>query len=79
MPSTGVDQIFQLFAGLEEWNLLGGDFDPLTGLWVTSDARFALAGAEAAEAADLDFVAHAERAHDAVKDGLDDDFTVFTC
>jgi len=77
MATSGVDQVFQLFAGLEERNLLGGNFDPLAGLWVAADSRFALPGAKAAKTTDLNLVAHAERAHDAIENSLDDDFTVF--
>ena len=72
-----VDHVLQLLAGLEERDLLSGNFYAVAGLGVPSYARFALAGAEAAEAADLDLVAGAQRAHDALEDGLDDDLTVF--
>src|SRR5580704_6002241 len=51
LAATGVDQIFQLFTGLEEWNLLGRDFHPLAGLRVAADTGLPLAGAEAAKAA----------------------------
>ena len=77
MAATGVDQVLQLFAGLEERNFLCRDFDTLAGLGIASDARFALTGTEAAEAADLDFVAGAERPNDAVENSLDDHFAVF--
>jgi len=79
VPASRVDQIFQLFAGLEERDFLGRHFYPLAGFWVAADSWLALAGAEAAETADLDLVAHAKRAHDAIEDGLDDHLTVLTC
>src|SRR5580765_447579 len=72
-----IDQILQLLAGLEERNLFRGNFDPVAGLRIASHARFALPRAKAAEAPDLDLVAHAQRAHDAVKDRLYNDFAVF--
>jgi len=52
----GVDQILQLLAGLEVRDLLSRNFDPVTGLGITSDAGLALAGAEAAKAAYLNLV-----------------------
>src|SRR5580704_13814496 len=71
-----IHQILQFLARLEERNLLGGDFHAIAGLGIAADARLALAGAETAEAADLDLVAHPERAHDAVENGFYDHFTV---
>ena len=71
-----VDHVLQLLAGLEERNLLGGNFDAVAGLGVASHARLALPGAEAAEAADLNLVARAQRAHHALKDCFDNDFAV---
>src|SRR5256886_9816480 len=73
---TGIYQVFQFFAGFEEWNFLGGDFDTVARLWIAANTRLALPGAKAAKAADFDLVAHAKRAHDAFEDGLDDDFTI---
>ena len=79
MPlEVSVDHILQLFAGLEERNLFGGNLDAVASFGVAPDAGFALAGAEAAETTDLDLVARAQRAHDAFKDRLDDDLAVFT-
>jgi len=73
---TGIHKVFQFLAGLEEWNFLGRNFHTVTGLWIAAHTGLALPGAEAAKAADLNFVAYPERAHDAVEDGLDDDFTI---
>src|SRR5512137_2808582 len=56
VAASGVYQIFQLFAGLEERNFLGGDFYALAGFGITADARLALTGTEAAKTANLDFV-----------------------
>src|SRR5580693_5757762 len=74
-----IHQILQFLARLKERNLLGGDFHAVTGLGIASHARLALPGAEAAKAANLNLIAHAKRAHDAVKNGFDDDLTVFAC
>ena len=74
---TGVHQVFQFLAGLEEWNFLSGDFHPVTCLRIAADTGLALPRAKAAKATNLDLVAYPKRAHDAVEDGLDDDFTVF--
>jgi hypothetical protein len=73
---TGIYEVFQFFAGLEEWNFLGGDFDTVARLWIAAHTGLALPGAEAAKATNLDLVAYPKRAHDAVEDGLDDDFTI---
>ncbi len=73
---TGVHQVFQFLAGLEEWNFLSGDFHPVTCLRIAADTGLALPRAKAAKATNLDLVAYPKRAHDAVEDGLDDDFTI---
>src|SRR5579863_2288129 len=75
--SSVVYQVFQLFAGLEERDFLGRHFDLFPGLGIAAGARFALAGAEAAEAADLDLVAGAQGSHHAVENGFHNHFTVF--
>src|SRR5882757_1618709 len=76
---AGIYQILQLLAGLEERNLFRGDFDFIAGLGITADAGFPLTRAEAAETANFDFVTHAQRANDAVEDGLHDHFAIFAC
>jgi hypothetical protein len=73
---ASIYQVFQFLAGLEEWNFLGGDFHAVARLWISAHAGLALPSAKASKAPDLDFVAHSKRAHDAVEDGLDDDFTI---
>lgn len=73
---AGVDDIFQFLAGLEKWDFLGGHFHSIARLWIAAYAGLSLAGAEAAEATDFNFVADAQRTHDAVKDSFDYDFTV---
>src|SRR5581483_2252000 len=72
-----VDHVLQLFAGLEEGNFFGGNFYPVTGLWIASHARFTLASAKASEAANLDFIAGAQGAHHALKNRFNDNFAVF--
>src|ERR1700751_966580 len=74
-----VHQVLQLLARLEKRNFLGGNFHAVSGLRIASYARFALARAEAPEAADLNLVPHPQRAHDAVKDRLYNHFAVFPC
>jgi len=78
-PSRAVDDVFQLFAGLEEGDLLCGYIDAVAGFRIASDARIALSCAEAAKAADFNLVAGAQRVHDAVEDRLHDHFAVPSC
>src|ERR1700722_12356414 len=70
----GVDEIFEFFAGLEEGNLFGRDFDFGAGLGVAADATATLARAEAAEAANFDLVAFLKSVDDALENSLDDGF-----
>src|SRR5258708_13185580 len=70
----GVDEVLQLFAGLEKRNLLGFDFDLLSSFRVAAYAPAALAGTEPAKAANLDFLAFFQRADDAFEDGFTDCF-----
>src|SRR5215472_149263 len=56
-----IHEILQLLARLEERNFFRGHFHPVTGLGIAPDARLALPGAEAAETANLDLVAHPQR------------------
>src|ERR1700722_11371250 len=74
-----IHQVLQLLAGLEERYFLGGHLDLFTSLGIASRARIALAGSEAAKAADLNLVARAQGPHHAVKDGFHDHFAVFAC
>jgi len=77
--STGIHQVFEFFAGLEEWNLFGWDFDAVSRLRIATDPGIALAGAEAAKAANLNLVADTKRSDDAVEDCLDNYFTILAC
>ena len=54
---TVVHQVFQFLAGFEERDLLCRNFHAVAGFRVSSDARLALARAEAAKPAYFDFVA----------------------
>jgi len=74
---AGVYQVAEFFAGFEEGDAFCGDVDFGAGLGVAADAGFALAGAEAAEAADLDLVVGFESADDGFKHCVDDDLAVF--
>src|SRR5580704_14353258 len=74
---AGIDQILQFLAGLEEWNFLGGNLNAIAGLGIAAHPRLALSSAKTPKTTNLDFVAHPERAHNAIEDGLDDDLTVF--
>jgi hypothetical protein len=76
---SGIHQILQFLAGLEERDLFRGDFDFIARLRITSNAGFALARTEAPETADFDFVPYAQRANDTVEDGLHDHFAIFAC
>jgi hypothetical protein len=55
-----IHQVLQLLAGLEERDFLRRHFDAIAGFRISSHARFALACAEAAEAADFDLVSNAK-------------------
>src|SRR6202049_3447103 len=77
--STSIHQVFQFFAGFEEWNLFGWDFHTITRLRIAADAGIALAGSEAAKSANLNLVPDAKRSHDAVKNCLDNHFPVLAC
>ena len=73
-----VDHVLQLFAGLEERNLLGRNFNPVSGLGIATHARFTLADAEAAKSPDFDLIASAQRTYHALEDGLNYDLAVFS-
>src|SRR5437016_3705876 len=71
-----VDELLELFAGLEVRNLLRRDVHLVAGLRVASLAGFALAEAEAAEPAQLDLLAAMQRVDDALEHRVDDDLGV---
>src|SRR5205085_11457675 len=73
----GVHQVFQFLAGLEKGDFLRWDLDLVACLGIAADARLTLARAEAAEAANLDFVAAMQRAHNAAEDSFDNHLAVF--
>ena len=73
---AGVDQIAELFAGLEVGHALGRDRDGGPGFGVTASAGLALAGAKAPEASDLDLVVGLEGGDDGVEESVDDDLAV---
>lgn len=52
-----VDTLFELLTDLEEGKFLGGNWDLLTSLWVTTFVRAVLFNYEATEASDLDSAA----------------------
>src|SRR5713226_3607025 len=66
-----VHEIFQLFAGFEERNLLCRHFHFFTGLGVAPYSAAALASAETAKAPNLDLFAFLQGADDAVEDRFD--------
>src|SRR5882724_2426059 len=72
-----VDEVFQFLAGLEERNFLRGDFYFFAGFGITADAAAAVACAEAAKAADFDFVALLQGGDDAFEDGFDNGLGFF--
>src|SRR5437667_12036750 len=65
-----VDDVLQLFAGLEIRDLLGGNIDASAGLRIAAHSRLPLPGAEAAKATDLNLVTAAQGTNDAVEDRL---------
>src|SRR4051812_30352729 len=71
-----VDELFQLLARLEVRNLLRRDVDFVAGSRIATLARLPLAQPEAAESAQLDFLAAVQRVDDAFEDGVDNDFGV---
>ena len=71
-----IDGVAEFFGGLEEGDSLGGDVYLSAGLGIAADAGVALAGTEAAEAANFDLVAGFEGPDDGVKEKVDDDFAV---
>jgi len=73
-----VDHILQFLAGLEKRYFLGRDFNTVPSLRVSPNPGLTLASAETAEAANLDFVAHVQRAHNTVEDGFYNYFAIFT-
>ncbi len=73
-----VDGVAEFFGGLEEGDSLGGNVDALSSFGIAADAGFPLAGAKAAEAANLDLVAFLESADDGFEEGVDDYFPIAT-
>jgi hypothetical protein len=74
-----INHIFELFAGPEEGDLLGRNFNAASGFGITCHAGLALARAKAAEATDLDFVASSQRPYYPREDGLDDEVALRPC
>src|SRR6202453_5344093 len=73
-----VDVILQFLARLEIGDLLGRDFHFRAGLRVAAGASTALAGAKAAEAADLDLVVGLQRLDDTFENRFNHGFRLFT-
>src|SRR5262245_43285890 len=71
-----VDKVLQLLAGLEVRNTFGRHVHARAGLGVASYARLPLPCPKAAESADFDLVPAAQRAHDTIKNGLDNHFRI---
>src|SRR5215472_6844217 len=74
MSGGVIDKVFQFFAGLKIGNFLGRHIDFFSGLRIAPHPSAALARAEAAEPANLDFFALLQRRDDAVEYGLDNRF-----
>src|SRR2546423_4746215 len=72
-----VDQLLQLFAGLEVRDLLRRHFRFLAGLRIAAGARLAVAETEASESAELDLLSGAERLDDGIEDDVDDRLRLF--
>ena len=60
--------VAQFFAGLEEWNSLGGYFDPYPGFGIATDTPLPLPRPESAEASYLNLVTALDRMHHAIED-----------
>src|SRR5262245_23259058 len=71
-----VDEVFELFAGLEVRNLLWRHVHLIARLRVPALARLALPKTEAAEPAQLDLFPTMQRVDDALEHRFDDDFGV---
>ena len=71
-PPCAVDQVLEIFAGLEVRNALLRNLDVIAGLGVAALTRAPTSHAEAAEAAQLDLVVALQRIDDRREDGVDD-------
>src|SRR5438552_2991580 len=69
-----VHEVFQLLAGLEEGNFLGGDFDLCSRFRIAPNSSTALAGAEAAESPDFDLLSLLQGLDNAIENSFDDGF-----
>src|SRR5216684_2293379 len=69
-----LDNVFELFAGLEKGNFLGRHFHFRTGFRIAAHSSAPLARAEAAESADLDLLALLQGTDDAIENRFDDGF-----
>src|SRR5205809_666709 len=69
-----VHEVFQLLAGLEEGNFLGGDFDLCSSFRIAPNSSTALAGAEAAESPDFDLLSLLQGLDNAIENSFDDGF-----
>src|ERR1700739_355843 len=72
--SRRIHKILEFFARLKERNFLRRHVHFLPGLRIAPDAATALPGAEAAEPANLDFVALLQRVNDALENRFHDRF-----
>src|SRR5205085_5420455 len=70
------EEFFQLFAGLKVRDTLGRHINRLAGLRIAATAWAALAGAEAAEAAQFDLFAFVQRPDNRIKNRFDNHFRV---
>src|SRR5213594_3701813 len=72
-----IDYVLKLLAWFEIRDLLGGNLDPRAGFGVAADSGLPLARAKTAKSANLDLIAGAQGAHDAVENGLYNDLGLF--
>src|SRR5208282_182390 len=68
--ASAVHQVFEFFTGLEIRDALGRHVHSRAGFRIAPHARLSLARAEAAEPADLDFIAGAQSPHHTVENRL---------
>src|ERR1700722_12393425 len=76
LHAGGVDGVTEFFGRFEEGYAFGGDVDLGAGLWISSGAGVALAGAEAPEAGNLNLVATFQSADDRFEERVYDDLSI---
>lgn len=71
-----VDRVSEFFGRLEEGNSLCGDIYFFPCFWIAAHSGISLAGSEASEAPDFNFVAGLECADNGIEESVNDNFAV---